>query len=102
MANQRRHGRIRLGAFWLRCARRLLPALVVTLLGTLIDATGAPPLENTAVAIQGRRIVQISTVDDLHYSADTPVLDVRGATIMPGFINAHVHITGLSDDDLRR
>jgi imidazolonepropionase-like amidohydrolase len=70
--------------------------------GTLIDATGAPPLENAAIAIHGRHIVQIGTADTLRYSADTPVLDVRGATIMPGFINSHVHITGLTDDDLRR
>jgi imidazolonepropionase-like amidohydrolase len=70
--------------------------------GTLIDATGAPPLENAAIAIQGRRIVQIGTADALRYSADTTVVDVRGATIMPGFINSHVHITGLTDDDLRR
>jgi imidazolonepropionase-like amidohydrolase len=70
--------------------------------GTLIDATGAPPLQNTAIAIQSGRIVQIGTADTLPYSADTPVRDVRGATIMPGFINAHVHITGLADDDLRR
>ena len=70
--------------------------------GTLIDATGAPPLKNAAIAIQGRHIVHIGTADTLRYSADTPVLDVRGGTIMPGFINSHVHITGLTDDDLRR
>jgi imidazolonepropionase-like amidohydrolase len=69
--------------------------------GTLIDATGAPPRENVAIAIQGRRIVHIGTADTLRYSDDTPVQDVRGATIMPGFINAHVHITGLTDDQLR-
>lgn len=70
--------------------------------GTLIDATGAPPLPNAAVAIQGGRIVSVGPADALVYSADTPVRDVRGATIMPGFINTHVHITGLTDDDLRR
>jgi imidazolonepropionase-like amidohydrolase len=70
--------------------------------GTLLDATGAPPLENATIAIQGRQIVHIGTADTLRYSDDTSVLDLRGATIMPGFINAHVHITGLTDDDLRR
>jgi imidazolonepropionase-like amidohydrolase len=30
------------------------------------------------------------------------VRDISGATLMPGFINAHVHISGLSEDDLRR
>jgi imidazolonepropionase-like amidohydrolase len=70
--------------------------------GTLIDATGTLPLENATIAIQGRHIVHIGTADTLRYSADTPILDVRGATIMPGFINSHVHISGLTDDDLRR
>jgi imidazolonepropionase-like amidohydrolase len=70
--------------------------------GTLIDATGAAPLEHAAIAIQGRRIAEIGAADTLLYSADTPVLDVSGATIMPGFVNSHVHITGLADDDLRR
>jgi imidazolonepropionase-like amidohydrolase len=70
--------------------------------GTLIDATGAPPLGNAAIAIQGRQIVQIGTADTLRYSADTPIRDLSGATIMPGFINTHVHITGRTDADLRR
>lgn len=70
--------------------------------GTLIDATGAPPLENATIAIQGRHVAYIGAAGTLLYSADTPVLDLRGATIMPGFINAHVHISGLTDDDLRR
>ncbi len=70
--------------------------------GTLIDATGAPPLENAAIAIQGQHIAHVGTADTLQYSADTPVVDVSGATIMPGFINSHVHISGLTDDDLRQ
>lgn len=70
--------------------------------GTLIDATGAPPLANAAIAIQDGLIAQIGTTDTLLYSADTPVYNVHGGTILPGFINAHVHITGLGDDDLRR
>jgi peptidoglycan/LPS O-acetylase OafA/YrhL/CubicO group peptidase (beta-lactamase class C family) len=36
VADQRRHGRIRVGTFWLRRARRLLPALIVMLVGTLL------------------------------------------------------------------
>ena len=79
-----------------------LPRYDLVLVGaTLIDATGAPPLHNAAVAIQGRYIMRVGTADTLPYSPDTPVLDVRGATMMPGFINTHVHISGLSDDDLR-
>jgi imidazolonepropionase-like amidohydrolase len=68
---------------------------------TLIDATGAPPLQNAAVAIRDRRIIAIGPADTLSYSADTPVRDVSGATLMPGFINTHVHISGLTADELR-
>jgi imidazolonepropionase-like amidohydrolase len=70
--------------------------------GTLIDATGAEPLPNAAVAISEGRIAAVGLAGELAYSADTPVLDISGATLMPGFINAHVHISGLSEDDLRR
>lgn len=69
--------------------------------GTLLDATGAEPLQNAAVAILDGRIAAVGRADELLFSAETPVRDVSGGTIMPGFINAHVHITGLSEDDLR-
>jgi imidazolonepropionase-like amidohydrolase len=69
--------------------------------GTLIDATGAPPLENAAVAVKDGRIAAVGPAAALAYSPDTPVRDVGGATIMPGFINAHVHISGLGDEQLR-
>jgi imidazolonepropionase-like amidohydrolase len=70
--------------------------------GTLIDATGGEPLPNAAVAISEGRIAAVGLAGELAYSADTPVRDISGATLMPGFINAHVHISGLSEDDLRR
>lgn len=69
--------------------------------GTLFDATGAPPREQVAVAVRDGRIAAIDAAGALQYSADTPVYDVRGATILPGFINAHAHIRGLHDDDVR-
>jgi imidazolonepropionase-like amidohydrolase len=79
------------------------PRYDLVLLGaTLLDATGAPPLPNAAVAVQGARIVYAGPAEGLTYSADTPVRELRGATIMPGFINAHVHVSGRSDDELRR
>jgi len=69
--------------------------------GTLFDGTGAPPLAGMAVAIAGGRIVAVAPAGELAFSPDTPVRDVSGGTILPGFINAHVHISGLSEDDLR-
>jgi imidazolonepropionase-like amidohydrolase len=80
-----------------------LPKYDLVLAGaTLIDATGAAPLPDAAVAIRDGRIAAVGRAGELLYSADTPVYDVSGGTLMPGFINAHVHITGLSENDLRR
>jgi imidazolonepropionase-like amidohydrolase len=70
--------------------------------GTLLDATGAPPLPDAAVAILDGRIAFAGPAAELAYSADTPVRNAAGATILPGFVNAHAHISGLSADDLRR
>jgi predicted amidohydrolase YtcJ len=60
-----------------------------------------------AVAIAGDRIVQVGRdVDILALKApSTRVLDLRGATIVPGFHDAHGHVVGLGaalqDVDLR-
>jgi imidazolonepropionase-like amidohydrolase len=70
--------------------------------GTLIDATGAAPLPDAEIAILGGRIVAIGQAGQIAHSPDTPVRDLSGATVMPGFIDAHVHVSGLSEDDLRR
>jgi imidazolonepropionase-like amidohydrolase len=69
--------------------------------GTLIDGTGAAPIPDAAVAISGGRIAAVGWAGELAYSADTPVRELAGATILPGFINAHAHTVNLSDDELR-
>lgn len=60
-----------------------------------------------AVAIAGDRIVRVGSNADVLAlkSVSTRVLDVRGATILPGFHDAHGHVVGLGatlqDVDLR-
>ncbi len=46
-----------------------------------------------AVAIRGDRIVSVGRTEDLkrRYRADT-VIDLQGATVMPGFIDGHGHV----------
>ena len=68
---------------------------------TLIDGTGAPPLPGAAVAILDGRIAAVGRAGELAYSADTPVRELPGATLMPGFVNAHAHTYALDDEGLR-
>jgi len=60
--------------------------------GTLIDGTGAAAVRNAVLAI-GRdgKIVAVGRRGDAPIPKETTVIDVEGATILPGFINAHVH-----------
>jgi imidazolonepropionase-like amidohydrolase len=60
--------------------------------GTLIDGTGAAAVRNAVVAVGADgRIVAVGRHGDGPIPAETTVIDVGGATILPGFINAHVH-----------
>ena len=63
--------------------------------GTLIDGSGRAPEPNTDVVIAGDTITAVGptgTIDG-HVPADATVIDATGATIMPGLIDAHCHIT---------
>ena len=63
--------------------------------GTLIAVPGEAPRRNASVVVQGRRIleVRVGFVD----VAGARVVDLRSGTVMPGFIDMHVHLTGLDD-----
>src|SRR4051812_4663273 len=50
-----------------------------------------PPLEGGCVRVQGDRIVQVGTLDDMDLRRDT-VRDIPDAVILPGLINAHSHL----------
>ena len=50
-------------------------------------------LENGAVAIDGRRIAAIGPADEIAKAWKArSVIDARGGTVHPGFIDAHNHI----------
>jgi imidazolonepropionase-like amidohydrolase len=59
--------------------------------GTLIAGTGAQPIRGAVVLIARDRIVAVGPADRLQVPAGAATIDVGGATILPGFINAHVH-----------
>lgn len=60
----------------------------------LIDCTGADPHEGAVVVVEDDRIVEVAA--DGRVGAlppgDVTTLDLRGATLMPGLTDAHVHI----------
>lgn len=62
--------------------------------GTLIDGTGAAPRANTSVLVVGDRIAAVGDAADVAAAERrAAVVDVSGLTVMPGLIDAHVHVT---------
>jgi imidazolonepropionase-like amidohydrolase len=64
---------------------------IVLINGTLIDGTGGQPLPEAVVIIKAGRIVEVGTRSTLGPPEGSTVVDARGGTILPGFINSHVH-----------
>lgn len=60
--------------------------------GTLIDGTGADPIENAAVLIKNNTIQRVGPENSIKIPKGTDILDAGGGFIMPGFIDAHIHV----------
>lgn len=61
--------------------------------GQLIDGTGAAPMKNVVVLVEGKRITAIEPADTFTAVDDIKLVDASTRTVMPGLIDAHVHIT---------
>jgi len=59
--------------------------------GVLIDGTGADAVPNGTIVIQKGRILAAGPHTQVEIPANANIIDVQGGTILPGFINAHVH-----------
>jgi len=60
--------------------------------GRLIDGTGRPPIENSVIVIQAGKIQAVGRSGEVSIPADAQVIDVKGKTVLPGFIDGHGHL----------
>jgi len=61
--------------------------------GTLIDGTGASPISNTVVLVQGKKIKAVGPANQIKVPEGAKRIDVSGKYLLPGFIDLHIHIT---------
>ncbi|MDB4950776.1 MAG: imidazolonepropionase [Gemmatimonadetes bacterium] len=67
---------------------------VVIRAARLIDGTGAAPVRDAVVVVTADRIVAAGPASSVQVPAGARVIDLGDATLLPGFIDAHVHLVG--------
>jgi len=61
--------------------------------GMLLDGYEAnPPLHHAAILIEGNKIVKVGRASEIDIPPDATVIDTSGRTMMPGLIEAHMHL----------
>jgi imidazolonepropionase-like amidohydrolase len=75
----------------------LLPLLapaapIIIKAARLLDGHGGAPLAPAMIRIEGERIADVGT--DLAVPAGAQVIDLGGATLLPGLIDLHTHLCG--------
>src|SRR5688572_7455373 len=67
---------------------------VVLKAARVIDGTGAAAITNGVVVILDDKIMAIGPASTVRIPSGAKVIDLGDATLMPGFIDGHTHITG--------
>ena len=59
---------------------------------TLIDGTGAPPLDNSVIVIEGNEFARVGSGNDIKIPDGADIIDVAGKYIIPGMMDANIHL----------
>ncbi len=62
---------------------------------TLVDATGAPPVEDSVVIVRDGRIAAAGPRGKVKIPAGMAVVDAKGKTLLPGLWEMHIHFSGV-------
>ncbi len=62
--------------------------------GRLVDVRSGRVLTDQAILIEGDRIKEVGPSGSVQVPAGTRVIDLSNATVLPGLIDCHTHLTG--------
>jgi imidazolonepropionase-like amidohydrolase len=61
----------------------------------MVDATGAPPVDDSVVIVRDGRIAAAGPRASVAIPADMPIVDAKGQTLLPGLWEMHIHGSGV-------
>ncbi len=69
------------------------PAVPVTAIvnGTILTGTDSEPIPDGVILIQAYQIVAVGTASTIQIPDGAEKFDALGGTVLPGFINTHIH-----------
>jgi len=59
----------------------------------LIDGNGGAPVDDAVIVITGDKFMAVGTRGKVVIPKDAEVIDVKGKTVIPGLIDAHIHFS---------
>lgn len=80
---------------------KIQPGITVVKNGQLVDGTGKPAVPNAALVIENGLITYAGPAAEAPATPDARVIDAKGGTIMPGLIEAHIHLTYFNVTELQ-
>jgi hypothetical protein len=69
------------------------PHRVVIRAGRVLDVRSGNMLSNQAIEIEGDKIVRVGSSTDTKIPSNTETIDLPNATVLPGLIDSHTHLT---------
>lgn len=64
-----------------------------------LDVTSGDRIKNVAVVIDNNRIIEIGKQNKVNAEPDAKVINLVGKTLLPGFMDMHVHLTSDAEDN---
>ena len=61
----------------------------------MVDATGAPPVDDSVVIVRDGRIAAAGPRASIAIPNDMPIVDAKGQTLLPGLWEMHIHASGV-------
>lgn len=70
--------------------------------GMLVDGYEAAPVHRARIIVKGDRILAAGSREDIDIPEGARLIDVSGRTVLPGLIDAHVHVDLIGHGDYDR